>query len=343
MKNHNIPEIFRRFLQNESKAEEIKIMLKHFGSKKHDDELTKLIDSEFENPFHGNLENNAKVDAVFLRVHEQIKVKIAQGDVQNPIIVPLRAKLLRWTSIAASVILVSALGYFGRDLFQSPSSKMQKLITINGERKQLKLADGSVIWLNPKTTLTYPEKFNGKTREVYLSGEAFFEVAKDKEHPFIVHSEQVNTQVLGTSFNIKSYSGQQDIQVTLLTGKVAVNVQGEKGKSTEIVPNQKVTYNKTSGALIKEGDINAKLFLDRKNGKLIYKGIELRNVINDLELFYNIKVNIATKMDHCLFYGNIDTAEEAELAIQQIALTFNGKFNRINNQTWEIVNAQCYN
>lgn len=111
------------------------------------------------------------------------------------------------------------------------------------ERFLLVLADGTKVWLNAESRLRYPVAFNGKERRVELEGEACFEVAKDAEHPFIVCANGMNTMVLGTKFNVRSYSV-EDRHVTLVNGKVQVT-NTVNNKSVTLRPGQDLTYTET--------------------------------------------------------------------------------------------------
>ncbi|MVN92870.1 FecR family protein [Mucilaginibacter aquatilis] len=101
------------------------------------------------------------------------------------------------------------------------------------------LPDRSIVWLNPESAITYPDKFDDHTREVKLTGEAFFEVTKDKAHPFIINSGELITRVWGTSFRVKALKN-APAEVSVVTGKVSVT-QSEKGQEVMLVANQRVT------------------------------------------------------------------------------------------------------
>lgn len=111
-----------------------------------------------------------------------------------------------------------------------------------GKLLELTLEDGSVIMLNAATTLKYPKHFSGKTREVYLEGEAFFKISPNPQKPFIVHSGALSTQVLGTSFNIRAYQGMDQIKVNVATGKVAVRLA--KKNIGFLLPNQQLRFDR---------------------------------------------------------------------------------------------------
>jgi ferric-dicitrate binding protein FerR (iron transport regulator) len=107
-------------------------------------------------------------------------------------------------------------------------------------KSTITLADSTVITLNSGTTLKYPESFNGKTREVYLDGEAYFDVHKDHQHPFIIHTNKMNVRVLGTSFNVKSYQSEPLSETTLIRGSVQVTLNDRPSDRIILKPKEKL-------------------------------------------------------------------------------------------------------
>lgn len=111
------------------------------------------------------------------------------------------------------------------------------------EVRTIRLPDHTEVTLNRYSSLTYPERFKGDTREVQLQGEAYFEVAKDARHPFIVQAQEVNVKVLGTHFNVEAYQPDASIKTTLLEGRVAVNIP-HTGEEMVLSPNESAIYDK---------------------------------------------------------------------------------------------------
>ena len=124
----------------------------------------------------------------------------------------------------------------------------------------VKLADGTMVVLNAGSRLTYPKEFSGKSREVALSGQAFFKVKSDKEHPFIVKTAKMDATVLGTSFEVFSYDNDKSAETILLTGKVQIEMPGDKGqtRSTYILhPDEKLTYTKNGEVVLTNVDADS--------------------------------------------------------------------------------------
>lgn len=167
-----------------------------------------------------------------------------------------------------------------------------EMVTPRGARMQITLSDGSHVWLNAETTLKYPEKFNGAIREVFLSGEAYFEVEKDKEHPFTIHSGNLTTTVLGTSFNIRAYPGGDNLEVAVITGKVSV-ANGSPDKSREqllLTANQKAVLKQQSQELTMEELKHPEKYAAWKEGKLIAEDLSVANVIQMLNRTYDATI-----------------------------------------------------
>jgi len=120
------------------------------------------------------------------------------------------------------------------------ASNWQNKTTAPGHKSRIVLSDGTIIMLNAGTTLSYPLSFGNKNREVYLNGEAFFEVHKDHEHPFIIHTKKMNVRVLGTVFNIKSYDDARQSETSLIQGSIEVTLNDRKADRIILKPKEKL-------------------------------------------------------------------------------------------------------
>ncbi|MEZ4968456.1 MAG: FecR family protein [Flavobacteriaceae bacterium] len=157
-----------------------------------------------------------------------------------------------------------------------------------GKRFNLILSDGTMVYLNSGTSIKYPVKFANKgNRQVYLSGEAFFEVTENKEKPFIVATDEgMKVKVLGTSFNVKSYPEDGNIETTLIKGKVRIMEQN-LSKEVDLSPSEKAIYHKVENEVVIEG-VDPNRFTSWKEGVLIYDETPMSQVIKDLERTYNV-------------------------------------------------------
>lgn len=155
-----------------------------------------------------------------------------------------------WMSIAAvllSGICVCAYYILSPDYFKAKASGTISVTkTPSRSKSKIYLSDGSAVTLNSETVLRYPSSFNGATREVYLNGEAFFNVAKDHKHPFIVHAGKMNIKVLGTAFNVKSYPNDKNMETTLIRGAIEVTLADRPSDRIILKPNEKLVLNNTA-------------------------------------------------------------------------------------------------
>ncbi len=146
------------------------------------------------------------------------------------------------TAVAASLL---ALGY----LLFSDSEVLVKVSTDNGEVAEYVLPDQTTVWLNTNSSLLYPESFKKGKRHVRLEGEAFFDVARDESHPFVVSARDCDVEVLGTQFDVSAYPDSPEFQATLVSGSVRlVNKTGGRRRSTELFPGQRFSLDHESGA-----------------------------------------------------------------------------------------------
>jgi len=192
------------------------------------------------------------------------------------------------------------------------------------------LADGTKVWVNSNTKLKYPVKFIGNKRLVYLEGEAYFEVTKDKNKPFIVKTYAgMEVEVLGTKFNIEAYKGNDNIKTTLLSGKVRVN----KAKEESILkPNQQAVFDRMSGEIVKR-DVDAYRYIAWKEGKFLFDNERLEDIMIKLSRWYNVEVfymNQEVKDFH--FTGDMERYSDIATILKLIEQSTNIRF-RIKNNT----------
>ena len=197
--------------------------------------------------------------------------------------------MYKWVGIAASLIIIIGLGYFGfnhysinREVVQPPVQLVKS--TKWGQKLNLVLADGTQVYLNSGSTIKFPQRFSGNSREVELQGEAFFDVAKNPNKPFIIKSDEVETTVLGTSFNINTYSDSRQVAVTVATGKVKVASQASK---VLLLPNEQGVFDKASKSISKE-KIDIAAFLNWKDGIIHFEDASLSEVLQTLERWYGV-------------------------------------------------------
>lgn len=214
---------------------------------------------------------------------------------QTEVAFPKKTKALPWKHYVISFMKVAAIFVLGFALHfflnwqKTTHHELQHQIHVpTGQHVEIMLADGSKVWLNSGSTLTFPSKFNGKKRMVELDGEGFFEVKSDKEHPFIVSTSKYQVKAVGTSFNICDYQDSPQFEAALLNGKVEVTTNAKKSSVVILTPNQRAAL--CQGVLKVKPIENANNYLWRKG--ILYFNEPLLEVFDKLQEYYDIEFQI---------------------------------------------------
>ena len=214
---------------------------------------------------------------------------------QTEVAFPKKTKALPWKHYVISFMKVAAIFVLGFALHfflnwqKTTHHELQHQIHVpTGQHVEIMLADGSKVWLNSGSTLTFPSKFNGKKRMVELDGEGFFEVKSDKEHPFIVSTSKYQVKAVGTSFNIYDYQDSPQFEAALLNGKVEVTTNAKKSSVVILTPNQRAAL--CQGVLKVKPIENANNYLWRKG--ILYFNEPLLEVFDKLQEYYDIEFQI---------------------------------------------------
>lgn len=194
------------------------------------------------------------------------------------------------TFAAAAAVVLLCLSVWAAYLYMQPVS-IQTVTTL-AETRTILLPDGTSVTLNHYSSLSYPKQFKSDNREVELSGEAYFEVSKSKKHPFIVQTETIDVQVLGTHFNVDAYPDNPDVKTTLLTGSVAVS---NKNNSVHMVlkPNEVAIYNKVEQKLTRKVLENAGDEVSWRHGEFIFDDLPLQEIARELSNSFGTTIHIA--------------------------------------------------
>ncbi len=326
----DIADLFVKYLESSCSPDEIKRLLRYFDNAENEEVLRALINTELEFT-EVDKRDHPNIDSVIATTRSNLIKDLKQSGELFP---NKNSWLYKWVKICAVWFLLIGAGGLMINYFQEEIKnvihpvKFYTLNTKRGERKTLVLADGTKIWLSPSSSLEYPDQLKGKLREVKLEGEAFFEVAKDKQHPFVIHSGPLDTRVVGTSFNIQSYKTQPSSTVTVVTGIVQVSAKGLPNLRPQTVvlkPNHQSRFNSINGSLISINYPNANQMLKRKDGILIYDGALVQDVIADFSRFYKLPIEIESKSKNCLCYGEFNTNRPVNIVLEQLAVAINAK------------------
>ncbi|MFV0323302.1 MAG: FecR family protein [Bacteroides xylanisolvens] len=192
--------------------------------------------------------------------------------------------------IAAVFVIAFGLSYIVLQVLQEENISMQTVSVPAGQRTQVTLADGTTVWVNGKSTLTFPSRFASQTRNVQLDGEAYFEVQKDPKKQFIVSTaHQSSIRVLGTKFNVKAHKDAEDVITTLIEGKINFEFNNASHQQEYITmkPGQKLVYNSQNRKPQLYTTSGEKEF-SWKDGKIIFDQTPLRDALNNLAETYNV-------------------------------------------------------
>jgi transmembrane sensor len=236
---------------------------------------------------------------VYMRVMQKI------GKSRNTVAL----QVLKWACV---VVLFFGLGYYTYYLSQIEKPQYHQLCAQRGDKLVVLLADGSRVWLNADSHIIYPDHFVGKTREVRITGEAYFEVNKDASHPFIVHSDKMMVKVTGTKFNVKAYNNDDKIFVTLDEGSVRVGESSNQDALKLMHPGQTACYDKNTD----QCDVYDNSYYEEnsfwKDNKMAFRNSSLEEVLTSLSRRYNVDFKIANPKIYSYTYnihcnaGNLD-------------------------------------
>lgn len=289
MNDHDI----KRYLEGKTLETETQEVIKWMKDPDNEAELREILGHIWMNSDIRLNASDPDFNRMLNKVHSQINSQsVMASDIQEKFEGKIVAFYRAFSKIAAILVLPLLLTtlYF----LYNPGSHSQTLTTTSirevytkpGTRTRIELADGTQVWLNDGTTFRYPEQFSGKNREVYLDGEAYFEVKSDKSNPFIVDNPMMKTVVTGTHFNLSAYSSDQYFEATLLEGKVNLE---NKSHEVSMSPGQQVQFDALHKKIIQKEVTteNATAWID---GKLIFKDEKLETAIKKLARWYNVEI-----------------------------------------------------
>lgn len=232
-----------------------------------------------------NMELNAKTD--ILPGKNAATLTLANGKTIY-LSAALKGKLAEEAGVSISKTADGELVYEINDDKSLEKNKRNTLSTARGETYLVKLPDGSLVWLNAASAISYPVSFAGlKHRKVELSGEAYFEVAKDQQHPFVVTTKQLEVNVLGTHFNVESYDDDSAIKTTLLEGSVNVALGSADRLSQTLKPGQQAVY---TGSRLAVVPVETADVMAWKNGKIFFDNESLEHIMRKVSRWYDVDV-----------------------------------------------------
>lgn len=322
MSDHSFKYLFQQFFNKKATPEESAEFLSSLKRDEYNEELKVLLDRFWEETTSFPNLNENRAEKIFS------KIMAAGAANESP-----KSKITRdagwWKVAAAILIIIGVSALFYRPNFQTSSrlvKETKNIKTTKPDRRFINLPDGSSVILNENSMLEFGEDFivNGK-REVYLKGEAYFDVVHDSSHPFIVHTGKLQTTVLGTAFNINANSMTGTVIVTVTRGKVKV---GDKIRTFNVIdPDEQMVFNRDLSRHFKK-PVDARTIVAWKNEDIYFDDVSLSDVANQLEERFNVSIIFSNEvMKDCRFSATFLKTQSLEQILNVIA-----EFNHINYQ-----------
>ncbi|HVU56666.1 MAG TPA: FecR domain-containing protein [Puia sp.] len=274
-----------RKLSGEASSEELRELQEHLSADAAAGERSMVLDqfwSRQEDGAHPSVEENLKKALGVLNMSST-----------TARVVPMRRRR-RWGWVAAAVLILCGTGalLYHKDGSEVVASLMEKH-NAKGTKSIIQLPDGSKIWLNADSKLRYPEVFKGDTREVYLNGEAFFDVAKSPEHPFIIHLANGTVKVLGTSFNVRAYDNEPVVETSVATGRIAFipkySASHKQQDTIYLAPDHKASYTFARDE-VRTSATSGNEDKAWTEGKLLFRSMTMDQIAVELERNFGKKV-----------------------------------------------------
>ena len=227
-----------------------------------------------------------------VRAERRLGRRLEQENQKKQEVFKLRSVLRYAAAIVGVMVLAAGLAYW----FRNKAEELVVASAAHGQVREMLLPDGTKVWLNQSSVLKYPRAFEGKERHVYLDGEAYFEVARNHEKPFMVKSPAMDVRVLGTSFNIKCRPDNSFAETTLIEGEVEVKDKSDKGRIT-LLPGQKAVLNRVTGRM--------QVKIVWHNDLIPFEKSSIFQIAAALERFYGVKIILSPDVDSTNTYSGV--------------------------------------
>lgn len=267
-------------------------------------------------------------------------LKVAHQPIGKVVTMNSKKSANTWIGWAAAAAVAMAVGFWFVNGENSIEINQVALETKYNQEKAVTLADGTKVYLNGQSKLEYPTTFEGNQRLVKLTGEAFFDVARNAQKPFIIETSKAKVTVLGTSFNVRARLVETATEVVVKTGKVRFeNTVGDR--KVELTPNEKGIYNSATNT-INETPIATMNDLAWHTDVFVYKGTTLQEVTQDIAKQFNVEINLANPaMKTCKLSGRYDAGKGVQYILESIAEGLEMESKAIGNTAYELIGGKC--
>ncbi len=323
MSIHRFKYLFNQFVNKTATSEETEEFLSMMKRDQYNAELKELLDEFWNEPSSITPMGEERAEKIFNQI-------MAASQVSEPKI-GFKSRTL-WYKVAAAIFVIGLSVWFYSS--KTPESTVSIAHSIPNKtekpdkpgRRFINLPDGSSVILNENSKIELSKNFNNNgKREVYLIGEAYFDITHDPLHPFIVHTGEIKTTVLGTAFNIKASPGNKKVTVTVTRGKVKV---GDNKKTYNVIlPDEQVVFDQELSNHIKK-PVKAETFIEWKNEDIYFDDVSIKDVVNELTDRFDVSIVFSNEqIKTCKFSATFLKSQSLEQILNVI-----GEFNQIKYQ-----------
>jgi ferric-dicitrate binding protein FerR (iron transport regulator) len=357
MQSENLYDLISLKLSGEASIADLQDLEQHLEQNPQDRVHAEMLEKIWK---EGNIEVSVDSKAAFSRHMSKVGPRLsletenATKSAEPAKVVSIKKSFLRITAVAASILLVVLSVFFFTN--KGNNGTVDKTTAVNlvtakyGLKKKLLLPDGTQVWLNSGSSITYSKNFSTTHRELQLTGEAFFDVVKDVKHPFIIHTKVMDVKVLGTAFNIRSYPDEGTTETSLVRGRVQIILHQNPSKNLFLNPNDKVIIQNASLDIEKELSAKVaepKVVLTQMHqlqqdstsfetswvsNKLSFDNETLGHIALKLERWFDVKVKIQDESLKAGTYYGVFDEENLEEVLTALQLTGNFHFRIVDEK-----------
>lgn len=345
MEKDRFLELLIKDLTGDITADEQRELVYLRGEAFYDSQEEELLRSFWTSSHRTAYDSHSLFDSIKRRINKGDTGEEEQGgesgheDLFPPFEPAAEAPVFNWLAKAASALLITCYGFF---IFHSYFTYRKDLLvkeTAKGVRSVFTLKDGTEVRLNSDSRLEYPANFSDTTREVFLTGEAFFDVSKDPHHPFIIHTKDLSVKVLGTTFNVKAYPNESQTETTLLHGAITVTLNDRSKNRIQLKPLQKLVIERLKPNGIENENTRKEISTSLKQltylkpdqatiietswteNKLTFKNQEFSALALSMERWYNVEISFENEQVKSLRFTGIIEKENINEALKALQLT----------------------
>ncbi len=329
-----ITELLDEYYHNRVRMEKIREVILQLGNKKDLEEVESVMKKHWREEKRtgllGEKEYEMLLDGIHHRINRLEEEKSGKATVRMARFLMKAAAVLFLPLFITTFFLLN-----NRTGKKVPTSiAYNEIYTPLAARTRFLLPDSTVVWLNAGSSLRFPLVFTGKTREVYLRGEGYFDVAKNHRKPFVIHTKRLDVTALGTSLDVMAYANDRTVRTTLIEGKVKVEKKST-GTYVFLKPSMQAVMDTVTGKL-RMAEVETRYYTSWKEGKLIFRHEPMEAVAHKLERWFNCTIYIENdKLRKYKYTGTIEMETLREvLNLIQITTPMKYKYDRDTREVW---------